>query len=119
MRTIIRTTGSRQERALLAAEPVEPLRDRAGRAGGALRGRAKVAARRWRYVALVASETVRAHVLERGDVIRVEGQDGWYIVDDAFQEGTGSPMDLDLSGAEDEFRYNWHVGPDHQVERRI
>jgi hypothetical protein len=64
------------------------------------------------------SSTVSAHLLSPGDVIRVEGQDGWYVVESAFQEGTGGPMDLDLVGEEGQFSYNWHVGPEHQIERR-
>lgn len=59
------------------------------------------------------SETISARLLARDDVIRVEGQDGWYVVDSTFQEGPVGPVDLDLHSEDDLFRYNWHVGPDH------
>lgn len=52
-------------------------------------------------------------------MIRVEWQDGWYVVDSAIQIGAGGPMDLDLTSENNQFGYNWHVGPQHQIERRI
>jgi hypothetical protein len=67
----------------------------------------------------VPSETVSAQLLTPGDVIRVEGEDGWFVVGGAFQEGVGGPMDLDLIREDDEFSYNWHIGPEYQIERRI
>jgi hypothetical protein len=65
------------------------------------------------------AEAVSAHLLRSGDVVRVEGQGGWYILSSAFQEGTGGPMDLDLLGEDGRSSYNWHVGPEHRIEQRI
>jgi hypothetical protein len=39
--------------------------------------------------------------LARGDAIRIDGQPGWWIVDSAFEEGTGGPIDIDLSNEDD------------------
>jgi len=65
------------------------------------------------------TEFVSAYLLVRGDVVRVPGQEGWYVVTSAFQEGAGGPIDLDLYGERGEGGYGWHAGHQEPVERRI
>jgi hypothetical protein len=74
------------------------------------------------YIRKVESVKISARHLKVGDLMRVDGEGGWWTVDAMFFEGP-EVIDLDLVRAGDfaqygaPFQYSWHVSSDHQVQR--
>jgi hypothetical protein len=50
-----------------------------------------------------------------GDVVRVDGQDGWWEIDAIFVKASDDSVDIDLHNIDDNFRWTWEIALGHGV----